>query len=118
MARYIDADVAIRLIKLDTEFMGYSKRDAIGCIKATPTEDVVPKSELENSIPVDVSEALKQRAVKKAKAEVAREIFAAIDDAHEDCIVILGDMGYLQPSKFEQKIAELKKKYTEGQEHG
>ena len=51
----------------------------------------------------------------KAKSEVAREIFEEIDRAHEDCIVILGDMGYLQPYKFEQKIAELKKKYTEGE---
>lgn len=49
-------------------------------ISKLPPADVVPKGEDDwGSIPVDVSEALKQRAVEKAKAEVTREIFEEIE---------------------------------------
>ena len=42
MARYIDAEQAIHLIKNDTlSQIYYSKSDAIDCINATPTADVV-----------------------------------------------------------------------------
>lgn len=41
MPRYIDAEEAIHLIEIDALLMfGYTKRDAIDCIKATPTADV------------------------------------------------------------------------------
>ena len=63
------------------------------------------KSEVDwNSIPVDVSEALKQRAVEKAKTDVAREIFEEIER-------IGGVNNGLFLYNFE--IAKLKKKYTE-----
>ena len=47
--------------------------------------------------------------------EVAIEIFAEIENAHEECIHIdpSTNIGYLLQIKFEQKLAELKKKYTE-----
>jgi hypothetical protein len=55
--------------------------DAIDIVEEAPTADVAPKSEVDwNSIPVDVCEALKQRAVEKAKTEVAREIIAELLD--------------------------------------
>lgn len=48
MPRYIDADIAIKLIKMDALlYFGYSKTDAIYCIKATPTADVIPRAEVE-----------------------------------------------------------------------
>ena len=49
------------------------------------------------------------------RAEVAREIFAEIEKAHDECIWIdiTTRIGYLQQTKFEHKLAELKKKYTE-----
>ena len=46
-------------------------------------------------------------------SDVAREIFEEIGKAHEDCIVIgCNNVGILQAFKFEQRLAELKKKYT------
>jgi hypothetical protein len=52
------------------------------------------------------------------KTEVAREIFEEIEKAHDECIWIdiTTRIGYLQQTKFEDKLAELKNKYTEGQE--
>ena len=49
MARYIDADALIRLIEIDALCNGghFSKRDVIGCVKASPTIDVVPRAEVE-----------------------------------------------------------------------
>lgn len=42
MARYIDAEQAIRWIEHDAlSQVYYSKSDAIDCVKATPTADVV-----------------------------------------------------------------------------
>ena len=50
--------------------------------------------------------------------DVAEEIFAEIEDAHEECIHIdpTTNIGYLLQTKFVHKLAELKKKYTEGGE--
>jgi hypothetical protein len=84
--------------------------------------DVVPRSEVDmiHHLLKDAWKRIEELdnlcgELQKAKDEVAREIFEEIDRAHEDCIVVLGDMGYLQPQKFVQKFAELKKKYTEGE---
>ena len=42
MSRYIDADLAIKAIENDcSEVVFYTKQDAIDCIQATPTADVV-----------------------------------------------------------------------------
>ena len=105
MPRYIDADA----LKLDIDLSkGATVLDmAISIIKAVkeaPTADVVPKREVDwNSIPVDVSEALKQRAVEKAKTEVAREIFEEIEGLFFKNGVFVHVHSY----------NELKKKYTE-----
>ena len=56
-----------------------------------------------------IAELLYSAGYRKA-SDVAREIFEEIDNAYEDCFIILGDMGYFQLTKFVQKIAELKKK--------
>ena len=79
-------------------------------ISKLPTADVVPKSE---SLPLDVHEALKQRAVEKAKADVAREIFAELETkAPWFCE---NQTAY---EHFNEELAELKKKYTEGESNG
>jgi hypothetical protein len=48
------------------------------------------------------------------KTEVAREIFEEIEKAHDECIWIdiTTRIGYLQQTKFEHKLTELKNKYT------
>lgn len=51
MARYIDAEQAIRLIEHDAlSLVYYSKSDAIDCIDATPTADVVEIKDCEQCI--------------------------------------------------------------------
>ena len=108
MPRYIDADK----LKERTMMLGLEQRKiefAVFLCKYIDTEppaDVVPKSE---SLPLDVHEALKQRAVEKAKAEVAREIFEEIEEYSE--LVVGGKVIYWNT------LAELKKKYTE-ENHG
>ena len=79
------------------------------------TADVVPKSEVEElnmeceSLGKTVNEASElihklKGKVEEAKAEVAREIF---EEIYEDCFDQFGYIDY-------EKLAELKKKYTEG----
>lgn len=138
MARYIDVDA----LKLDIDLSkGASVLDmALGVIKAVkeaPTADVVPKSEvailtaqnmaLENAkyelqhelnkykgvenIIKDNMGKLISAAINGAKQEIAREIFEEIDTMifgtilPNDCAIISI-----------AKLAELKKKYTEGEE--
>ena len=99
MARYIDADELLEKLPDHLPYKSSVKRVLTQATEA----DVVPTSE---SFPVDVHEALKQRAVEKAKAEVAREIFADIYSVVKK--YSMGDIGY---SAFVDIIAELKKKY-------
>ena len=48
LAKYIDAEQAIRWIEHDAlSQVYYSKSDAIDCINALPTADVVPRTEVE-----------------------------------------------------------------------
>ena len=93
---------------------------AIKMIEDLPDADVVPKSEVDwNSIPVDVSEALKQRAVEKAKTEVASEIFEEIErvlDNHHYADLLVGEIAPISyyDAELEDALAELKKKYIGG----
>ena len=104
MPRYAEWNKFIGNLKTDT--WGVTNVDEVGIAFEKATADVVPKSEVDwNSIPVDVSEALKQRAVEKAKTEVAREIFAEIERM---CIDTFGNFNH-------RVFAELKKKYTGGE---
>ncbi len=84
-------------------------------LSADADTDIYTSDESEfDSIPVEVAQVLKYKAVEKAKTEVAREIFAEIDKVREDCTITVDDRGYFQLTKFEKNIAELKKKYTGG----
>jgi hypothetical protein len=91
-------------------------------ISKLPPADVVPKSEVDwSSIPVDVSEALKQRAVEKAKTEVASEIFEEIEKTIRAALILVGFSYKHQAKEMECRkecyedflgyIAKLKKKY-------
>lgn len=87
------------------------------------TADVVPKSKSEfDSIPVEVAQVLKDKAVEKAKAEVAREIFEELDKRLDKvCIVANRETEYNSFIGVVQQVfdavgvvlSELKKKYTE-----
>lgn len=72
--------------------------------------DVVPKSESEfDSIPVEVAQVLQDKAVEKAKAEVAREIFGEIESISSD-FPVYGNVNTVILS--ERDLAFIKKKYT------
>ena len=125
MPRYIDADALIRLIEIDAlcNFGNFSKRDVIGSIKALPTADVVPKSEVARlQEDVDRLQEINNRQVeniKFAEQRVAREIFEEIDKIFVDykidrCLEKRGLRLIVSNGEdIEQRFAELKKKYTE-----
>lgn len=126
MAPYIDLDRYIARINSedivvkakDTEFK-YEQGYLSGLIQASiaaktmPTADVVPRSEVDlyrkqvDELEDELASAYDK--LEKAKAEVAREIFAEIG---ERLSVVEGHRGLYTIS--EADITELKKKYTEG----
>ena len=67
-------------------------------------------------IAVEIAEELYDHGYRKS-TYVAREIFEEIDIAYDECIHIdaTTNIGYLLKTKFLDKLAELKKKYTEGE---
>ena len=138
MARYIDAEELKKRAYPFPCAIGVEYAVSVRQIDETPTADVVPKSEEGAECPtcygtgrigttnwLTKNMTKKQIAEEKAqaiaeheqhiKAEVAREIFEEIENAHEECIHIdpSTNIGYLLQTKFEHKLAELKKKYTE-----
>ena len=111
--RYIDADKFIaeleqeKTVALEFEdgVAVYEIEHTMNLIGMQPTADVEPKSESEfDSIPVEVAQFLKDKAVEKVKADVAREIFEDFTK-HKVCT---------NEEDF-RVLAELKKKYTEEQ---
>jgi hypothetical protein len=106
MARYIDADALLENLKKQYgEELGWqatvNMSDVGMMIEDAPTADVVPKSEVHESVEKLMSAT--DKVICEAKREVASEIFAEIEREiknHGIC--------YAQ-----RKIAELKKKYTE-----
>lgn len=149
MARYIDADKL--MAHLQDEIEGCRKpfccranvknvaygtmlglKSAISFVETLSTADVVPKSESEfDSIPVEAAQALKEKAVEKAKAEVAREIFEELYKSvaskipmeirpifKEDMDFDVGFINGKRDALLDVLVllAELKKKYTERKE--
>ena len=112
MARYIDLEeLAKRInknIKAGTpeekELIEWCKDECIRQGYAMPLADVVPKSEVE-----ELKKAYLQyeetSGLKQAKQEVVREIF---EEIYEDCFDQFGYIDY-------NALAELKKKYTDGE---
>lgn len=122
MSRYIDADRIVFWVRhvssngklSDTDVRKVAFSDEIARI---PTADVVPKSEVErlheiiNGFEEQSAKELQDflrlsEKYEKAKAEVAREIFEEIDHL---CIDLFGNFHH-------KRFAELKKKYTEGEQ--
>lgn len=95
IARYVDADELIRLIEIDALCnRPYSKRDAIGCVKAINAADVVPRSEVANGIITDLQWMWKMSSLKD-------RIYGM-------------DVYVISRRDYQTIITELKKKYTEG----
>ena len=137
---YIDRDTAIRTAtEMCVKIVGHgiTQIDAVNIADAfedVSTADVVPKSEVEEA-EAEI-ERLKhildcyalqygtvkeqQDVIDKANQEVAREIFEEIEKAlsenfHADCQ--MGDcIEDYYDNNLQDNIAELKKKYTEGEE--
>lgn len=89
MPRYIDADALIERLKFKRDETDISRKKysglecAIAQVQKAPDADVVPRSEVVSPwdgdcIPYDVANALKEKAIEKAKREVAMEIFEEI----------------------------------------
>ena len=120
MDEYIKREDALDAVLFALCGTGYQSR-AIGAIRDISTADVVPKSEvlaLENEIErlkyildsyaLQYGTVMDQHLViEKERAEVAREIFEEIEK-HRDKI---HGIALLLP----EELAELKKKYTEGE---
>ena len=116
MARYIDADLEVE--KINDTLSGISDKGSIGyfaleqfkhMLEIAPTADVVPKSEVDKwkQINEQLHKEMSERMMEERKIErklVAREIFEEIERETKNHGII-----YAQ-----RKIAELKKKYTEG----
>ena len=141
MARYIDAELLFNALKEEHKHGNFvfTSKWIKEIVNNLPTADVVPKSEEGAECPtchgigrIGTTDWLtkglskKQLAEEKAKAiaeheqhinqDVAKEIFEEIEKVREDCTLTVDDRDYFQLSKFEKNIAELKKKYTEGDE--
>lgn len=112
MARYIDADALLENLKKQYgEELGWqctvNMSDVGMMIEDAPTADVVPKREVDKTIAEwAYLHADTLNKLENSKAEVAREIFAEIENlfAVENFRLICN----------RQDFAELKKKYTEG----
>ena len=76
-------------------------------IMTLPTADVVPKSEFDN-IPVEVAQVLQEKAVEKAKAEAAREIFEEIGELVSDF-----SAGCIDTDEFLGRFYAIREKRTE-----
>ena len=122
MARYIDLDEAIKHLRgacIEKYPLSYSNgiSAAVNEISKMPAAEVVPKSEVEmlqgalkaeerhNELTMEMA----QKALKNAKAEVAREIFAEIESmliryTFDDDYISLGII---------DEFSDFKNKYTE-----
>ena len=109
MARYIvlRADFDREGAKADDMAMR-GLADVSAKVRITPTADVEPKSELHDDHHKQVAcYTLGCREGDKIRREVAREIFEEIEK-HRDKMLGIAVL-------FPEKLAELKKKYTEGE---
>ena len=123
MARYIDADELIAQIEgntADTWGKGLGrawwshsvrlKDNIVNLIRNAPTADVAKEFTCFVGDPHKVEHCPYLDEIEKAKAEVAREIFAEI----EQHINGVGFSSFVERFEFIDWIAELKKNYTEG----
>ena len=115
MARYAEWNKFIGNLKTDQ--YGETNVNEVGIAFEKSTAEVAPRAEVERLERILNSYALqygtvrdKQKVIDEAKSEVAREIFEEIDKILDNYSIILdGEIGFFS------LIAELKKKYTEGE---
>jgi hypothetical protein len=122
MARYIDADALLENLKKQYgEELGWqatvNMSDVGMMIEDAPTADVVPKSEVHES--VEKLMIAIDKVICEAKREVARWIFEEIQQIIENSkyqqLNPFGTEERYNPYLIKKHIAELKKKYTEDQ---
>lgn len=134
MQRYIDAekiDLKLGVPLQDASGELYIPlRDVVKAIAQTPTEDVVPKSVFErpnktlDSYLLHYGLVNKRGLIDEAKREVAKEIFEEIDKILVDykidrCLEKWGLRLVVSNREcIEQRLSELKNKYTEGDKEG
>ena len=108
MARYAEWNKFIQNLKTDK--YGETNVNEVGIAFEKATADVVPKSEVEATVEKLMSAT--DKVICEAKTEVAREIFEEIEKALFHLETPIGK--YLAINR--GRLAELKKKYTEGEE--
>ena len=120
MTQYIDADNIVYWTRRDVRKVAFSDE-----IARVPTADVVPKSEVEwlekevdrLSQVVLYHDTFKIDEIKDAKTDVAREIFAEIEDLMREWFDFFRQDNDIREScaimAALSQITELKKKYTE-----
>ena len=136
--RYIDADALYEklypLDLVDKRLYTINAKAVADAIAKTPTADVVPRSKVEELkkdryqiLPDGRIELIPRTDIDAVKADVAREIFEEIDEYAERQIESLNIAEKLDSSGADffgggkqafvlllDRLAELKKKYTEG----
>ena len=104
MARYIDADKLLSSLPDDLPHKASVKRVLI----QSPAEDVVPKSEVKETVEKLMSAT--DKVICEAKQDVAREIF---EDIHFHIHQLMFVPDEERGDRIEMLLTELKKKYTE-----
>ena len=110
MPRHIDAEkIDFRLPYFEDENGDalVSLRAVKQCIDATPSEDVVPREELDAMRGAANSYKMHYET---AKAEVVGKIFDEMERLMEN-----NEVWFRQTDEMREEFAELKKKYTEGE---
>ena len=117
MARYADIDKVMQ--NLNTNKYGDTNVVEVGIALDKAIADVVPKSEVERLQHILDSYALqygtvmdKHIVIEKAREDVAREIFEEIDKGFAEMYPLFSKVLIIN------FLAELKKKYTEGEHNG
>ena len=103
MAQYFDADELLNRMPDDLPYKASVKR----VLMQAPEADVVPKSEVER-VYYNLQAVLEERA--ETKQEIAREIFEEIES-----VIMRFFRETCYDYSLDNAIAELKKKYTEGE---
>ena len=118
MDEYIKREDALDAVLFALVGTGHQSR-AISAIRDVPTADVVPRERFDRVFG-NLKAVLEERS--EDKAEVAREIFEEIEEriathAFTSKSEDYSDGAYDTIEWVDSKIAELKKKYTEGEQN-
>ena len=124
MERYIDADALKERLEDFSKWCKDGRKQGVDFVldcplPDMPTADVVPKSEVERLEKENEKLTINMNAyglAAKRLAEEKTEIFAEIEKITNSSIEKEHFIGaWFNIAKFEERLAELKKKYTEGE---